>query len=76
MNAAVTIVLAIASVASKKTEGYSSGAPLSACDNLTPNPTSHRAQPQHTAVPYNIDLAPLTDSLEVTYTPGQNYTRK
>ena len=72
MNTVATILLAIAFVALKEVESFSTGAPSSACENLTPNPTNHLAQPQQSAVPYGIDLAPLAAG----YTPGQAYTRK
>ena len=75
MNAAVAIVLAIVLVAFNEVDCYSSGAPSQACDNLTPNAGSHGAQPQSTSVPYSVDLAPLTGTSGVVYTPGRTYTR-
>ena len=52
-----------------------SGAPVAACDNLTPSPSAH-GSPQTSAVPYYVFVDPLCYNGSLTYTPGQTYTRK
>ena len=51
------------------------GAPLEACDNLTPAPGPHGA-PQTSAVPYRVYLDPLCRDGYLSYNPGETYTRK
>ena len=52
----------------------STGAPLAACDTLSPDPTRHGAQPQTTDVPYSIDLDQFCTDGFYSYIPGQTYT--
>lgn len=74
MEAALVLLLVIASSSFTEVQAFPNGAPASACVNLTPDPAtaSHNGEPQTSPVPYNIDLAPLGAG----YTPGQIYTCK
>ena len=71
MEAALVLLLLIASSGFLEVQARSGGAPVEACANLTPDPVAH-GQPQTSPAPYRIDLAPLGAG----YTPGQTYTRK
>lgn len=72
-----TIVVAILCKGFEEVVALSAGAPSSACANLMPNPTSHGAQPQSSAVPYSIDLSPFNNSYGgYEYYPGQTYNCK
>lgn len=59
-------------------ESFPNGAPVGACDTLTPllNPMGHSEPPQTSPVPYSIDLSPFNNSGVWEYTPGNVYTRK
>lgn len=79
MRAALSVIFVIGFCGLKGVLSLSSGAPLQACDNLTPNPTSHLAQPQTGPVPYGIDYSELdvvNGTTMPAYNPGQTYTRK
>ena len=52
--------------------GFPTGAPMEACDTISPNPISHRADPQTTAVPYTVNISSLANG----YVPGRNYPSK
>ena len=52
--------------------GRSDGAPPSACNTISPDPTSHGADPQTTAVPYYVNIS----SLGYGYVPGESYLSK
>ena len=57
-------------------EGLSTGPPASACGTLSPDPVSHGAQPQGTALPPRVlDLSELDDDFdgELSYIPGETY---
>ena len=69
MEAALVLLLVIASSGFTEVQARSGGAPAEACVNLTPN---HAGEPQTSPVPYSIDLAQLGEG----YTPGQTYIRK
>ena len=75
-----TLLLGVALLASlygpQQVSSFSMGAPIDACDTLSPNPTRHGAQPQTTEVPYIIDLSPFDDNGTLEYSPGQTYTCK
>lgn len=51
-------------------EAYPDGAPVGACNNLTPQ---HGATPQTSEVPFSVDLSAFIGN---TYIPGQMYTSK
>ena len=56
-------------------ESLPTGAPLEACDTLTPNAVAHLALPQTTPAPYSIDLSPFASSDGgYSYLPGETYT--
>ncbi len=59
-------------------EGFSGGAPVQACDTLSPNPTMHGAPAQISAVPYAISLMPFYNASDNSFTfyPGRTYTCK
>ena len=58
----------------QQASSLSSGAPLAACDTLSPDPVGHLAQPQSSAVPYSIDLHQFCVNGTYSYTPGATYT--
>ena len=72
MEAALVLLLVIASSGFLQVQALPGGAPVAACVNLTPNPVNHVGERQESPVPYSIDLAPLG----MGYTPGQTYIRK
>ena len=75
MEVTLSLILAILSVGWQGVESFSGGAPLGACNTLSPDPSGHQnAQPQTTQVPYSVDLSPFTSA--GGYTPGQTYTCK
>ena len=56
-------------------EGFSTGAPVDACETLSPDPLFHGADPQSSDVPYEIDLSSLADtSGGLSYVPGDTYS--
>ena len=57
-------------------EGLSTGAPVAACDTLSPNPIGHEAGPQGSAVPYSIDISAFLENGTYSYYPGRTYTRE
>ena len=52
--------------------GFSGGAPLGACNTISPDPTQHGAPPQTSAVPYTVNISSLANG----YVPGQSYSSK
>ena len=50
--------------------GLPSGAPMAACDTITPNHGNNTANAG--PVPYTVDISSLDDG----YTPGGNYSSK
>ena len=60
------------------TLSFPSGAPETACQTLTPNTTSHGAQPQATNIPYVLNLSALYDQAtdQMVYTPDRVYNSK
>ncbi len=55
-------------------ESFPSGAPMSACDTLAPNPFSHGAPPNTDPIPYSIDLSDFDEGDGVLgYQPGTTY---
>ena len=71
---ALCLILAIVSAEWYGVESFSGGAPSAACSTISPDPAEHRAQPQSSPVPYNIDISQLSDA--GGYTPGQTYSCK
>ena len=58
-------------------ESLPSGAPLQACDTLSPALEGHTAPTQMSPVPYIIDLSPFADDHGgYYYLPGETYTCK
>lgn len=57
------------------TLSFSSGAPQSACETLTPDTTRHGAAPQTTDIPYVLNLSALYDPTlnQMVYTPNAIY---
>ena len=57
---------------------FPSGAPETACQTLTPDTTSHGAQPQATNIPYVLNLSAFYDQATdlMVYTPGRVYNSK
>ena len=72
METALILVIVVAASSLTKVRALPTGAPLGACDNLTPSPTNHGAQPRGTLSPYFIELSPLNGG----YTSGQTYERE
>ena len=58
-------------------EGHSSGAPVQACTNLSPDANQHGAAPRTSAVPYEVDLSDLSDGNgSFSYVPRKVYQCK
>ena len=73
------VVTVLASLCARRVLSLPTGAPVAACDTLTPNPIGHRGLTQNSTVPYAIDLDPFrtqADNESLQYTPGKTYTRK
>ena len=49
------------------------GAPLGACESLTPG---HGSNPQQGPSPFSIDMSPFGNESHYYYIPGYQYTRK
>ena len=52
--------------------GYSTGAPSSACSDLTPQ---HETLPQSSPCPFELDLSSLQTASSFVYSPGLQYQR-
>ena len=52
--------------------GLSSGAPMSSCTSISPDPGGHGADPQTVGFPYYVNIS----SLDNGYVPGQSYPSK
>ena len=71
----VTLALLIVIASIYAVDAFSGGAPVQACDTLSPNPANHGADPQDSDVPYSIDLSVFDDGTgSYFYTPGNTYT--
>ena len=57
----------------QQASSLSGGAPLEACDSLSPDPNQHGAPPQTSTVPYSIDLDQFCVNGTYSYTPGATY---
>ena len=78
MKGLLSVVVALVVFFARGIESFPSGAPIMACDTLTPiiNQAGHARPPQTTAVPYMINLTPFNDSGTLEYNPGRTYTCK
>lgn len=70
------LLLAACIVGPLEVRSLPGGAPSTACNTLTPNPVSHGADPQTTAVPFSLNLTALANADETgyEYVPGMSYT--
>ena len=70
----IFIVLLIVAVNLDQSKCFPSGAPSTACSTLSPDPLFHGAQPQTSAVPYEVDLSAFDDGTgALSYVPGQTF---
>ena len=78
MKNLLSIVVPLALLYTRGIESFPSGAPIMACNTLTPiqNPMGHAQPPQITPVPYWIDLSSFNNSGTWQYTPGGTYSCK
>ena len=78
MKSLLPLVVVLAVLYARGVESLPTGAPIGACDTLTPllNPAGHAQPPQTTTVPYWIDLSRFNKSGTWEYTPGETYTCK
>ena len=77
LNSPFLTLLLISIAQVDHTEGFSSGAPSTACSTLLPDPGSHSSGPQPDITnPYVVDLTALDDGTgqgTYSYVPGQTY---
>ena len=76
MKTLLVIVVLVTLLCGQGVKSLPNGAPVGACDTLTPNPIGHMGPPQNTIVPYTIDLSAFNDNETLVYTPGQTYSCK
>ena len=76
----VILIVLLALLYAQGVESFPTGAPLAACDDLTPRQQSessgHVGPSQATLLPYIIDISLFNDSGTYQYTPGQTYNCK
>lgn len=71
----LSVAVLVALLGPQGVHSRSGGAPVEACDTVTPAPSAHGA-PQTSEVPYFVYLDPLCNNGYLMYTPGETYTRK